>query len=102
MSERRHWLYRPRTIAGLCACGFVLLVAIVLAELFVKLYSHFAFTGWFGFHAVFGLVSCVLMVLIALGFGRLARRRADYYEERRDRCGPAGGALSARGGEGGA
>ena len=101
MSERRHWLYRPRTIAGLCACGLVLLVAIVLAELFVTLYAHFTFTGWFGFHAVFGLVSCVLMVLIARGFGRLARRRADYYE-RRDHSGPAGGAGSACDGEGGA
>ncbi len=101
MSERRHWLYRPRTIAWLRACGVALLAAIVLAELLVKLYAHFAFTGWFGFHAVFGLVSCVLMVVVARGLGRLARRRADYYE-RRDRPGPAGGAGSACDGEGGA
>lgn len=99
MSDQRHWLYRPRTVAGLCACGVALLVAIVLAELFVKLYVHFEFMGWFGFHAVFGLVSCVLMVVVARGFGYLARRRADYYESR-DGSGPAGGAGATGDGEG--
>jgi hypothetical protein len=101
MSEQRHWLYRRRSIVVLRVCGAALLVAIVLAERFVELHPHFAFTDWFGFHAVFGLVSCVLMVVVARGFGRLARRRADYYDSR-DGPGSAGGTGSAGDGEGGA
>lgn len=81
MNEQRHWLYRPATIARLIAWGVGALLVVVLAELFVTLYQHFAFTGWFGFHAVFGFASCVLMVLVARGLARVLKRRADYYED---------------------
>lgn len=96
MNEQRHWLYRPATIARLCAWGVGALLVTVIAELFVTLYEHFAFTGWFGFHAVFGFVSCVLMVVVARGFARVVKRRADYYEDG-SVSGPMSGQVASSG-----
>lgn len=93
MSE--HWLYRPQTMSRLRICGIGLLLAVVVAELFVNLYSHFDFAGWFGFHAVFGFVTCVAMVFTAWLLGRFVRRRDDYYEADQVSAAPPGGAPAS-------
>lgn len=75
-----HWLYRPRTVSILRIWGIALLVVIVLAELFVSVYTQFDFANWFAFHALYGFASCVVLVLIASALGRLLRRDAHYYQ----------------------
>ena len=40
--------------------------------------------GWFGFGAVFGFLSCLLMVLFAKALGVFLKRPRDYYPEYRD------------------
>jgi len=36
--------------------------------------------GWFGFHAVYGLLACVAMVLFAKFLGIYLKRGEDYYD----------------------
>jgi len=58
-----------------------LLLATLLAELFVHPHAAFGIDGTFGFHAWYGFVACCAMVLVAkLVLGRIVSRPDDYYD----------------------
>lgn len=77
-----HWLARPRTIRVLWGVFVAVLAATVAAEWLVHLHPRFRLEGWFGFHAAYGFLACVGMVLFAKGLGVLLKRPDDYYEPR--------------------
>ncbi len=80
---KRHWLDEPRNVARVW-WGFLGVLAVtVAAEVFVPLHPHFAVERLFGFHAAFGLLACVALVVLAKGLG-LVLKRPDTYYERRD------------------
>ena len=79
-----HWLTRPATIRKLWWGFSVVLALTVLAQLVVYVKGYFTVDGWFGFGAVYGFVSCLLMVLFAKGLGVFLKRPNDYYAERDD------------------
>lgn len=78
--DNKHWLERPETIAKLWRGGWVLLGILVLAEFTYHPHAYFVLDGWFAFHAVFGLLSCIAMVLFAKLLGVYLKRREDYYD----------------------
>jgi uncharacterized membrane protein len=80
-SDNDHWLVRPTTIAWLWRGFIAVLAAIVLAQLAIGIKGYFALDGWFGFGAVYGFFSCLIMVLVAKGLGYLLKRREDYYRD---------------------
>jgi len=41
--------------------------------------GHFGIDGWIGFGAVYGFLSCLVMVLVAKGLGAFLKRPDDYY-----------------------
>ena len=62
--------------------AFVAVLALsVLAQLAVEPQPHFALESWFGFNALYGLLACAALILIAKGLGLLLRRRDDYYAD---------------------
>ena len=62
--------------------AFVAVLALsVLAQLAIEPQPHFALEGWFGFNALYGLLACAALILIAKGLGLLLRRRDDYYAD---------------------
>lgn len=75
-----HWLQRPGTVRWLWRLGLGLLALTLLAQLAVPLYAHFGVDGWFGFHALFGFIACVAMVLLAKLLGWLLKRPDTYYD----------------------
>lgn len=79
------WLERPSTIKGLKIASLGLLAATVAAEAaFVpESKAHFeGIDGWLGFHAVYGFVTCVLMVLGAkFVLGAMLKRKDTYYDD---------------------
>ena len=79
-----HFLTRPRTIRGLWWLFSALLALTVLAQLVFYVKGYFTVDGWFGFGAVFGFLSCLLMVLFAKALGVLLKRPNDYYREQDD------------------
>ena len=79
-----HFLTRPRTIRGLWWAFSALLALTVLAQLVFYVKGYFLVDGWFGFGAIFGFLSCLLMVLFAKGLGLFLKRPNDYYRERDD------------------
>lgn len=78
---KQHGLYRPENIRRLWWAGGVILVLTVLAQLFVPLHGYFRIDSIFGFHAAYGYLACVLMVLFARLLGLLIKRPDDYYHD---------------------
>ena len=84
MNEQKHWLSRPETIRKLWWIFGVILALTVLAQIAVSVHGHFGVDGWFGFNAVYGFVTCVLMVVFAKLLGFILKRPDDYYDEQED------------------
>lgn len=80
-SKRDHWLARPENIRKLWWGFGVTLALTVLAQIFIKVKGYFVVDGWFGFGALFGFVSCFLMVVVAKGLGLFLKRDEDYYRK---------------------
>ena len=84
MSDQGHWLTRASTIRKLWWGFAVVLALTVLAQLIWYVKGYFTVDGWFGFGAVYGFVSCLLMVLVAKGLGVFLKRPNEYYREQED------------------
>ncbi len=76
----KHWLVRPQTIRLLWIICAVILALTVLAQLLFPVKGYFEIDGWFGFNAVYGLVSCAIMVVVAKLLGFILKRRDDHYD----------------------
>jgi uncharacterized membrane protein len=83
-SDSEHFLTRPGTIRWLW-WGFSMVLALtVAAQLVFYVKGYFTVDGWFGFGAIYGFFSCVLMVLLAKLLGIVLKRPRQYYPEHRD------------------
>ena len=84
LADHHTWLERPSTIRGLKWGSLLLLAATVAAEaaLIPDPKAHFeGIDGWVGFHAVYGFVTCVAMVLGAkFVLGSVLKRKDTYYD----------------------
>jgi|TARA_B110000977_G_C10923245_1_gene434000 hypothetical protein len=73
------WLVRPSSIRILWRFFWMILTLTVLAQLVIKIKGSFGFDSWIGFGAVFGFISCLLMVLFAKALGMFLKRDQEYY-----------------------
>jgi hypothetical protein len=76
-----HWLDDKRNIKLLWRGFLVILALSVLAEAFVDLHPRFEIERWFGFHAGYGFLACLAMILVAKGLGLLLKRPDRYYAD---------------------
>ena len=76
-----HWLVRPTTIKLLWRVFAAVLALTVLAQLLIAVKPTVGVDGWFGFGAVYGFLSCLLMVLVAKLLGFVLKRPNDYFAE---------------------
>jgi hypothetical protein len=75
-----HWLARPATIRTLWIAFIVVLALTVLADFVWHPHGEFVVDGTVGFYAWYGFVSCVVLIVISLGLGRVLKRPDDYYD----------------------
>jgi len=80
-ADERHWLVRPENIRLLWRIFIAVLAVVVVAELPLHGESHFGIDDWFSFHAVYGFVTCVGMILFAKLLGMFLKRRDTYYDD---------------------
>ncbi|MGB1800552.1 MAG: hypothetical protein ACPHLK_06955 [Gammaproteobacteria bacterium] len=78
---KQSWFYKESSIKKLWIGTIVTLALTVIAEFFVKLHPHFEIESYFGFHAVYGFLACVAMVIFAKLLGFLIKRKDDYYDK---------------------
>jgi hypothetical protein len=80
MPDDEGWLDRPGRVDLLVKLLVGLAILTVLADLFYHKHGEYGFQEWIGFDAVYGFLSCVVLVLGARGLQWLLLRREDYYE----------------------
>lgn len=79
--ERRHLWDDRRNIVRLLRIFFAICIALFAADLFVSRHPLMPWEEWPGFYAVYGLVACVVLVLVAKYILRpIVMRREDYYD----------------------
>ena len=78
------WLARPSSIRLLWRVFAVVLALCVLIQFAFPVKGYFEVDSWFAFGAVFGFLSCLIMVLFAKALGHLLKRGEDYYREDED------------------
>ena len=78
---KTHWLYQVQNRKKIWIAGCLILAVTVFLEFFIHVHTAFKVTGFFGFNALFGFLSCVAMVVFAKLLGYLIKRRDDYYDE---------------------
>lgn len=78
---KQHWLYRPETPRKLWIAGIIILLLTIVSEPFITLHPHFSIEHLFSFYALFGFISCVVMVVVAILLGVLVKRKDDYYDD---------------------
>ena len=76
-----HWLARPRTIRLLWRVFIAVLLLAVAVQFLSGSDGHFGIDGWIGFGAVYGFLSCLIMVLVAKGLGYFLKRDERYYDD---------------------
>ena len=75
-----HWLTRESTIRRLWIAFAIVLVATVLADMVIDHPAYFGLDGTFGFGAWFGFASCVVLIVVAKGLGRVLKRPDTSYD----------------------
>ncbi|MCB1757465.1 MAG: hypothetical protein KDJ38_18220 [Gammaproteobacteria bacterium] len=80
-NDTDHWLVRSSSIRLLWRIFAAVLAITVLAQFLIYVKGYFVVDGWFGFGALFGFISCVVMVLTAKGLGYVLKRDEQYYND---------------------
>ncbi len=79
--EKKRWLLRKENIRTIWIIFIVILLATVLAGLFVHQHESFGIEDSFGFFAWYGFITCVGMVVFAKLLGLFLKRPENYYQE---------------------
>ena len=79
--KREHWLDDPANLRLLWRLFLAVLALTVVAGAGVDLHPHFEVEEWFGFHAAYGFLACLAMIVGAKALGVLLKRADDYYAE---------------------
>ena len=79
-AEKRYWLDERKNVDKVFYALCALCAVVVLSDLFYDKHGHFSFEEVIGFHAGFGFVAYVGLVLLAKQLRRVLKRDEDYYD----------------------
>ncbi len=77
--EAPRWFDHKRNVAKLIYALYAVCALVVLLDLACTKHGHYGFENIIGFHAAFGFVSFVGLVISATWLRRLLMRDEDYY-----------------------
>jgi hypothetical protein len=79
-AEKRYWLDERRNVNKVFYALCAVCMLVVVADFFYHKHGHFSFEQIIGFHAGFGFVAYVGLVLLAKQLRRVLKRDEDYYD----------------------
>ena len=81
VSDEKLYLFdKPKNVQRLMRGFYASCVLLVLAEFVIHRHVVHPWEGLFGFHALYGFVACVVLVIIATEMRKLLMRDEDYYD----------------------
>ncbi|HIL81569.1 MAG TPA: hypothetical protein EYG54_09970 [Myxococcales bacterium] len=79
-SRPPRWLERPGSVLAIIRALALVCSLVVLADFFYEKHGHYSWENFPGFYAIFGFVSCVVLVLVATRLRKILKRDEDYYD----------------------
>ena len=79
-NKAKNGLGEAETVKKSCRVLYAVCVLLLLADFFIHKHTHIAAEEWIGFHAYYGFVASVLLVLAARGLRVILGRKEDYYD----------------------
>jgi len=70
----------PKNVKRLRMGFFAALVVLLIAESFVEMHGEFSVEHFYGFYAVYGFISYVLLIFVAKILRKIIMRKEDYYD----------------------
>ena len=77
--ETKRFLDRPRNVRWLLRVFYLVCVGLLAADWLVDRHVAHAVERLFGFYALYGFVSCWMLVIAAKQLRRMVKRGEDYY-----------------------
>ena len=71
----------PKNIRRLLLSFYMVLAVLLASEFFIHKHASFSVEHFFSFYAVYGFVSCVLLIFLAKILRLIVMRREDYYDK---------------------
>jgi hypothetical protein len=71
---------RPENVKRLLRGFYIFLVLLLIVDFFISKHGYFPLEEYPGFFAVYGFVSCVLLIFIAKVMRLFLKREENYYE----------------------
>ncbi len=71
----------PKNVKRVRLFFFLALILVLLAEAYVDMHGEFAVEHFYGFYAVYGFISYVLLIFVAKGLRKIVMRKEDYYDK---------------------
>lgn len=72
---------KPENVRRLRIGFFIALILVLVAEAFVEMHGEFPVEHFYGFYAVYGFISYVLLIFVAKVLRKILMRREDYYDD---------------------
>ena len=82
--EKQHLFDNPKNVQRLLRGFYVCCLLLVLAEFVIHRHVVHPWEALFAFHAGYGFVACVILVLAATQMRKLLMRDENYYESGED------------------
>ena len=79
-AEKQYLFDKPKNVQRLLRGFYLCCVLLVLAEFVIHRHVYHPWEGLFAFHAGYGFVACVVLVLAATQMRKLVMRDEDYYD----------------------
>lgn len=74
------WMEKPENIKKMIKGSLVILVLLVVVDFFLEHHAAFSWAGWPGFGAVYGFLSCVVIIAVSKVVGIFLKKKEDYYD----------------------
>lgn len=71
----------PKNVKRIRLCFYIALVLVLLAEFVVEMHKEFEAEHFFGFYAVYGFISYVLLIFVAKIIRKIVMRKENYYDQ---------------------
>ncbi len=73
----------PKNVKNFRTGFYIVCVLLLLPDLFIHKHGDYSWEEWPAFHAAFGFVACVVLVLVSKYILRpLVMRKEDYYDDK--------------------
>ena len=80
MIEKKHIFDDPKNVKFVIRALFISCFVLFAMDLVIHRHTVHPWESFFGFYAIFGFVSCAVLILLSKVIGRVLKVKEEYYD----------------------